>query len=223
MKWPGTFMITEARALQEQLRRKVRISPFPGEPRFVAGVDAAFSGDRVFAVACVYRFPDLVPLDQAMAVRKLSFPYVPGYLSFREGPAIIDALSRLRQPPDLVLVDGQGIAHPRGFGIASFIGVLLNVPAIGCAKSLLIGTYDEPGFRKGDWSPLAGEERIIGAVVRTRDRTRPLFVSAGHRMNLDSAIRFTLECTHTYRIPEPLRCADRLSKERSKTSRNLSP
>ena len=213
MKWPGTFTIEEARDLQVSLREKVRITPLKKDPGYVAGVDAAFSEDKVFAAACLYLFPELALLEERSAVRKLSFPYVPGYLAFREGPAIMAALELLPRRPDLILVDGQGIAHPRGMGIASYLGVLSGIPAIGCAKSRLVGEHGEPGRKKGDWSPLRFENKTIGAVLRTRDDTRPLFISPGHKIDLDSSIRLALDCTGAFRIPEPLRCADMLSKK----------
>lgn len=213
MKWPAAFTIDEARDLQVRLREKVRIAPLKKDPGYVAGVDAAFSEDKVFAAACLYLFPELALLEERSAVRKLSFPYVPGYLAFREGPAIMAALELLPRRPDLILVDGQGIAHPRGMGIASYLGVLSGIPAIGCAKSRLVGEHDEPGRKKGDCSPLRFENKTIGAVLRTRDDTRPLFISPGHMIDLDSSIRLALACTGAFRIPEPLRCADMLSRK----------
>ncbi len=213
MKWPKTLTMEEARQIQINLRKRVRLSHLGENPRYVAGVDAAFSDDKVFAAACLYLFPELRFIEQQPSVQKLSFPYVPGFLSFREGPAIIASLEKLSHRPDLILVDGQGIAHPRGIGIASSIGVQTGVPAIGCAKSRLLGEYINPGKEKGSWSPLMLENNIIGSVLRTRDDTRPLFISPGHKIDLNSAIRFTLACTGKYRIPEPLRCADMLSKK----------
>ncbi|HYA86474.1 MAG TPA: deoxyribonuclease V [Nitrospirota bacterium] len=212
MKWPRAITIQEARTEQEQLKRKVLLSPFTQEPRFVAGADAAFSSDRVFAAACLYSLPDLTLIERRSAVRKLRFPYVPGFLAFREGPAIVAALQSLLHTPDLILVDGQGIAHPRRFGIASYVGVLLDIPAIGCAKSRLVGDYEEPGNKKGSWSPLGLGGKTVGAVVRTRDNVRPLFISPGHRTDVKSAIRLALSCLGNYRIPEPIRCADIYSK-----------
>ena len=213
MNWPKTPTIPEARQLQNQLRKKVRITPFNKEPRYIAGVDAAFSDDTVFAAVCLYLFPELTLLEHRAAIQKLSFPYIPGFLSFREGPAIIAALDKLSQKPDLILVDGQGIAHPRGLGIASHIGILLGTPTIGCAKSRLIGEYSQPGNKKGSQSILKIQRKTVGAVLRTKDSTRPLFISPGHKTDLAAAIRFTLACTGRYRIPEPLRCADMLSKK----------
>ncbi len=217
MKWPTTLSIRQARDIQHQLREKVWITPLTRIPRFVAGVDAAFSEDRVFAAACLYHFPDLTLHEQQSCSRKLLFPYVPGFLAFREGPAIIAALRRLSREPDLILVDGQGVAHPRGIGIASYLGVVTGIPAIGCAKSRLIGDHDEPARKKGSRSLLRWEGRIIGAVLRTKDSARPLFISPGHKTDLDSALRLTLACTRSFRIPEPLRCADMLSKQIKKS------
>jgi deoxyribonuclease V len=211
VKWPGD--IAEARAAQELLSSTVRIVPFLGRSRFVAGVDAAFSSSRIFAAACLYRIPDLVCIEQVTAVQDLLFPYVPGLLSFREGPSVIEAVSRLKQRPDVILVDGQGIAHPRGIGLASHIGVLLDIPTIGCAKQRLVGDFREPGSGKGDWEPLRYREALVGAVLRTRDNVKPLFVSPGHRVDVNTAIGIVLSCLGRYRIPEPVRCADMLSKK----------
>ena len=163
MKWPDSPTIAEAREVQEHLRRRVKVVPSRREPRYAAGVDAAFSDDTVYAAACLYQYPDLSLVEQVHAVRKLRFPYVPGFLSFREGPAIIEAIQKLKQGPDVLLVDGQGIAHPRGIGIASFLGVLLDVPSIGCAKTRLVGEFREPGKKKGSWSELEYEDNVVGA------------------------------------------------------------
>ncbi len=217
MKWPKTLTIQEARNEQEKLRMQVRLAPLRIEPRFIAGVDAAFSNDRVFAVACLFSFPELALVERRSTIGKLRFPYVPGFLAFREGPAIVAALKKLLRTPDLILVDGQGIAHPRRFGIASYIGVCLDIPAIGCAKSRLIGDHEEPNNNKGSWSPLRLHGDIIGAVLRTKDNVRPLFVSPGHRTDVKSAIHLVLSCLGNYRIPEPIRCADMRSKILKKT------
>jgi deoxyribonuclease V len=210
MKWPGT--IADAKKIQERLSRRVKVTSYRGKPRCVAGVDAAFSVDRVFAAACLYRYPELALIEQAYAVTKLLFPYVPGFLSFREGPAIIAAIKKLKNKPDIVLVDGQGIAHPRGIGIASHLGVLLGIPTIGCAKTRLIGKFTEPEKKTGSRSALRHEGKRVGSVLRTRDGVRPLFISPGHKINITGAVRIVLGCTRDYRIPEPLRCADMLSK-----------
>jgi deoxyribonuclease V len=209
--------------MQERLRSRVRIVPYRDVPRFVAGVDAAFTGDTVAAAACLYSFPDLICRERSVAIEELRFPYVPGFLAFREGPAVVAALRKLSRTPDIILVDGQGIAHPRRFGIACHIGVLLDIPAIGCAKTRLVGDHREPGVRKGSWSDLRYEGGIVGAVLRTRHGVRPLFVSPGHRIDTEGAVSFVLSCVGNYRIPEPLRCADAASRNTAKkiTSANL--
>jgi deoxyribonuclease V len=206
-RWPGN--VREARRLQEALRGKLRVVPLRKAPSLIASLDAAFSGDRVIGAACLFSYPGLVKLEEAFAVRRCSFPYIPGYLSFREGPVLLEALRKLGVRPGLIMLDGQGIAHPRGMGIASHLGVLLGLPSIGCAKSRLVGEFKEPGRRKGQWSPLTLEGRTVGAVLRTREAVRPVFVSPGHRIDIEGAIEIVMGCTGKYRIPEPMRCADR--------------
>jgi deoxyribonuclease V len=215
-KWPRS--LSEARKVQDRLRKKVRIEKLKKEPEFVAGVDAAFSGQKILAVASLFKFPELVPLEDAFAEAEDSFPYVPGILSFREGLPIIQAVRRLKTMPDVILFDGQGIAHPKGMGIASHLGVLLNIPSIGCAKSRLIGEYKEPGAGKGCWSPLIHKGKIIGAVLRTRDRIKPLFISPGHRIDLEDSLGIVFSSTRRFRIPEPLRRAHALSKKKEKSA-----
>lgn len=210
MQRPGD--ISEARAVQNLLSKKVKVMPLRKGVRFVAGVDAAFGDNEVIAAACLYRYPEMIPVQDAHAVMRVKFPYVPGFLSFREGPAIVKALSGLKTRPDVILFDGQGIAHPRGLGIASHIGVILDRPTVGCAKSRLVGDYREPGRKKGQWSPLLYDRKIIGAVLRTRDNVRPVFVSPGHRIDLEGSIKIVLSCAIKYRIPEPLRRANLISK-----------
>jgi len=211
IRWPAG--IAAAREIQERLAKKVRLGGGKRPPRLIAGVDAAYSGNRVFAAACLFSFPSLEPVEEAFACMETRFPYVPGYLTFREGPAIVEAVLSLERKPDLILVDGQGIAHPRGIGSASHIGVLLGIPTIGCAKSRLVGESAKPGRKKGDWTPLLFRGRAVGAVVRTRDGVRPLFVSPGHRISRLRSVEIVLASTASYRIPEPLRRADSLSKK----------
>lgn len=212
--WPEN--INDARAIQIALKNKVKIIPFRKNLRFIAGVDASFSEDKVIGVACLYNYPELTLKAESFAVTEVSFPYIPGFLSFREGPVIIEALNKLKIKPDVILFDGQGIAHPKGLGIASHIGVLLDMPTIGCAKSRLVGEYKEPKLKKGEWSPLKYNHDVIGAVLRTKNNVKPVFVSPGHRIDLQTAIDFVLNCTRKYRIPEPLRRADYLSKRMKK-------
>jgi deoxyribonuclease V len=208
--WPKT--IFEAKAVQSTLKNKVRIIPLRKKPRYLASVDAAFTGDRVIGAACLYRYPEIMLVDETYAELSNLFPYVPGFLSFREGSVIIKSIGKLPIKPDLILFDGQGIAHPLGLGLASHMGVVLNIPAIGCAKSRLVGEYKEPKMEKGSWSPLLYNGNVVGAVLRTKDSVRPLFISPGHRIDLQTSIEIVLKCITKYRIPEPLRRADFLSK-----------
>ncbi|NTU42454.1 MAG: endonuclease V [Nitrospirales bacterium] len=208
--WPRD--IQRAREVQEKLRDKVRIIPLKEVPSSVAGVDAAFFNHTVVAIASLYRYPKLEHLADAFFQEDVLFPYVPGFLFFREGHALMEAIKKLPQMPDLILFDGQGIAHPRGIGIASHIGVLLNVPTIGCAKTLLVGEFQIPAPRKGSWSPLRHEGKIVGSVLRTKSGVRPLFVSPGHLVDIAGAREIVTGCVTHFRIPEPLRRADTLSK-----------
>jgi deoxyribonuclease V len=211
MKWPRD--INGAKKLQEVLKKKVSIIPLRKSPEYVAGVDAAFFEDKIIGVACLYRYPEIILIEEAYSLTEVSFPYIPGFLSFREGPAIIKAMSSLKIKPHVILFDGQGIAHPKGLGIASHIGVLLDIPTIGCAKSRLVGNYREPGLKKGSRSSLRYNGKIIGVVLRTKDNVKPVFVSPGHRINLKNSIKIVCGCTSTYRIPKPLRRADFISKK----------
>jgi deoxyribonuclease V len=180
--------------------------------RRVAGVDIHYAAGRAVAAVVVLGLPGLEPIAQATASVPLSYPYVPGLLSFREGPAALAAIARLAVQPDVLMFDGHGLAHPRRFGIASHIGVLLDIPAIGCAKTRLIGRYPEPGLKRGRFSYLRDRGRIIGAALRTRDRVAPVFVSAGHRVSLKDSLHVVLGCCAGFRLPETTRCADRLAR-----------
>ena len=211
IRWPGT--IAGAQSVQNMLAGRVVIAPLSKPVRSVAGIDAAFSESRVFAAACLYSYPELALVDQSWASIASTFPYVPGYLSFREGPALIAALRKLSTRPDVILCDGQGIAHPRGCGLASHIGVLMNMAVIGCAKTRLVGRHREPGRSRGRRTPLRYRNRVVGSVLRTREDVKPLFISPGHRIDIDDSVRVVLSCTGRFRIPEPLRCADMLSKQ----------
>ncbi len=208
-----SYDVKEAKKIQQALRKKVKIVPLKKKPEFIAGVDAAFTESDVIAAACLFKYPELIPVEDSYAITKITFPYIPGLLSFREGPAIMTAINRLGRKPDLILFDGQGIAHPAGMGIAAHIGVLLDIPSIGCAKSRLIGEYSRPGNRKGQHSDLRYQNKIVGKVLRTRDNVKPLFISPGHLINLKDAVEIALKCVGKYRIPEPLRKADSLSKK----------
>ena len=203
----------EAIAVQDALRDKVqRTNGFvPAEIRTVAGVDVDYS-DVGRAAIVVLSFPDLAPVTQAVATVSSPFPYVPGLLSFRECPSALAAWEQLTVKPDLIICDGQGLAHPRRFGLACHMGVLLDIPSIGCAKTHFIGTYDEPGPHAGDRTPLRDGDEVIGCVLRTRADTKPLFVSIGHKIDLDTAADFVLRCTRGFRLPETTRAADHLAR-----------
>lgn len=204
-----TPRVARAQALQARLRRRVRTRGGPRRVALVAGADLAYRGDgtRAWAAVVLWSPRDGAVVETATASGRPSFPYVPGYLSFREGPLLLRAFGRLRHRPDLVLFDGQGIAHPRGIGLASHLGVLLDLPSVGCAKSRLVGEHGEPGPRRGDSTPLVLAGRRVGAVVRTRDGVKPLWVSPGHRIGTREAVRWTLACCRT-RVPEPIRLAE---------------
>ncbi|MCL5282271.1 MAG: deoxyribonuclease V [Planctomycetes bacterium] len=209
----------EARQVQVELAGRVEFVPLEKEPQVIAGLDCAFSGDgkRTFAAAVVLRVIgwhygqpgpfDFEHVETATAQQETRFPYIPGLLSFREAPVCLEAVAKLGRQPDLFMIDGQGVAHPRRLGLASHLGLFFDKPTIGCAKSRLIGKYAEPGVEKGAWSPLRDGEETIGAVVRTRSRVKPVFVSVGHQCTLEDAIRITLACATRYRIPEPTRLA----------------
>jgi deoxyribonuclease V len=200
----------EAIALQRRLAKEVLLQGGTDAVRIVAGADVATYRDssKGYAGVVVMTFPELTVVEEKGAEVELSFPYIPGLLAFREVPVLLEAFAKIENEPDLILVDGQGIAHPRKLGIASHLGLILNKPTIGCAKSRLYGRHENPAPRKGSFSNLYDEAGgLIGAVVRTKDRTAPIYVSIGHRMDLPTAIRYTLECSKGYRVPEPTRRA----------------
>ncbi|MHC5157401.1 MAG: deoxyribonuclease V [Planctomycetota bacterium] len=200
---------SQARGLQLSLAGQISLSPMRKKIRFVAGLDCSLNKrrGRIYAAAVVFSFPDLALIETANAELPLEFPYVPGLLSFREIPVCLEAARKLKQAPDVWLIDGQGIAHPRRLGLASHLGLFLNTPTIGCAKSRLIGTHDEPNLEKGSYSWLYDKDEKIGAVLRTRTGVKPLFISPGHLCSFEDAIYYTLACTTKYRLPEPTRIA----------------
>lgn len=201
----------EARGLQDELVSRCRFCPLPDEIRTVAGADMAFDKARglAFASAVVLSFPALEPLEEAGAVVPLTFPYVPGLLSFREAPGLLAAFDKLKVRPDAVVFDGQGIAHPRRLGLAAHVGLWLEIPSVGCAKSRLCGEHREPGRTKGDTTPLMDDAEQIGVVLRTRTDVKPVFVSPGHLCDFEGAVRLVLECCTKYRLPETTRLAHR--------------
>lgn len=200
---------SEAIEIQKRLRDRV-IRKGSVKPRVVAGADVSYRGDVARAVFVVMR--DLEVVEQVVVRESIPFPYIPGLLSFREIPPLLSAWKRVKTAPDVIIVDGQGVAHPRRFGIASHLGLVLGVPTIGCAKSRLCGEHEEPGPERGAWSPLVHKGETVGAALRTRDRCNVVYVSTGHRIALESAISVVLACAPRYRLPEPQRLADHLTK-----------
>ncbi len=200
---------SEAVRLQRRLSGEVREEPLAGPVRTIAGTDCAFAGGggRIVATVVLCDAGTMEVLATADADLPCRFPYVPGLLSFREAPAVIAAVEKLPEPPDLLLCDGQGVAHPRGLGLASHVGIWLDLPAIGVAKSRLCGDYREPGLRRRCRTRLKLDGRVVGAVVRTRANVKPLFVSVGHLVTLEDSIRWTLRCARRFRLPEPNRLA----------------
>lgn len=201
-----------AMAVQRRLAGQVLLAAPDGPLRLVAGLDAAFSSDGRDCIAGVVLWDQAngCVIEEHVARKRVLFPYVPGLLSFREAPALLGALRKLRQTPDVLMCDGQGLAHPRRFGIACHLGVICDLPSIGCAKSRLIGRHGELAKPRGACTPLHDGAEIVGTVVRTREGTRPLFVSVGHRMTLPDARQLVLDCAVRFRLPEPTRLADRL-------------
>ncbi len=202
---------TEAIALQRELASRVERETRLGTVTAVAGIDASYRQGVARAAVVILSFPELEIVEYAVATRPVTYPYVPGLLSFREAPAVLDALARLHRVPDLLIFDGHGIAHPRRLGLASHIGLVVDLPSIGCAKRRLCGTYREPERERGHHTYLTHRGEVVGAVVRTRTGVSPVFVSTGHRVDLPTAIHYVLACTRKYRLPETTRWAHRIA------------
>jgi len=199
----------EAIAIQKKLRTQLDLQSEPERIETVAGIDVSYDkgSDRLFAAIVVMRVSDLAILATAATSTLVSFPYIPGLLSFRECPAVLQAWEKLLVKPDCLMCDGQGIAHPRRFGIASHLGVWLGIPSLGCAKSLLVGEYREPGATRGSMVLLVHRQEQVGVILRTKDKVAPVFVSQGHRISLERAVEVVLACCSKYRLPEPTRQA----------------
>jgi deoxyribonuclease V len=207
---------SRAREVQTELACKVEFTRLKRNPKLIAGIDCAFSkdGERILAAIILLHLPTFELVETVSASRKVTFPYIPGLLSFREAPVCLTAVEKLQNQPDVFMIDGQGIAHPRRLGLAAHFGLFMDHPTIGCAKSRLTGTYEEPPLEKGAYSLLKDEKikqntqsETIGAVVRTRTNVKPVFVSVGHKCLLEDAIRVVLDCAVRYRLPEPTRLA----------------
>ena len=210
---PWDVTPSEAIAIQKRLHGEVELADRIGNITRVAGVDVGFEeqGGIARAAVAVLSFPELHLIEHAIARLPVCFPYIPGLLSFREVPVVLEALGQLAALPDLLLCDGQGIAHPRRFGLACHLGVLTGLPAIGVAKTRLIGEHGEVPLARGQWTQLSDKGETIGAVLRTRPGVKPLYISSGHRVCLETAIRYVMACVTRYRLPETTRWAHRLA------------
>ena len=200
---------TEAVALQKELRAQVVLQPLPNSSELIAGADISYNrfSDVIYAGIVVLRLPTLEVVATSGVVTTTQFPYRSGLLSFREAPPLLEAWEQLTVRPDVLMLDGQGIAHPRRFGIASHVGLWMDLPTIGCAKTLLVGKYEEPPEQAGNWSPLLHKNEMIGAVLRTKNRVNPIYVSPGYLADIPTSIDLTMRCVNGYRIPEPTRLA----------------
>jgi len=199
----------QAKEIQNDLRSKVQLTPFEGNIEYIAGADISFNRfeDTVYAGIVVMRLDTLEVVEEALIVSEAKFPYIPGLLSFRETPVLLETWEKLKIKPDILVADGQGIAHPRRFGIACHIGILLDLPTFGCAKNILVGKYEEPDQVVGSTKPMTHEQEKVGVILRTKTKVKPVYISAGHRITLQQSIDLALKCTTKYRIPEPTRQA----------------
>lgn len=205
----------EAVAIQREFADRLQLDKSLRRWELIAGADVSYNrfSDKIYACVLVWRAADGVVVERHAVARRMTFPYVPGLLSFREAPALLDAFARLRTEPDVVILDGQGIAHPRRMGFASHVGLWLPWPTVGCAKSLLVGDFEPPAEEAASSSPLVVKGEVRGAVLRSRSRVKPLFVSPGNRIDLESSVKVVLGCIRKYRLPEPTRLADQLANE----------
>jgi len=195
--------------MQHELRGRISSVPLPGPVQTIAGADVSFNkfSPLIYAAIVVLHVPSLTVIEATEAVSEIKFPYIPGLLSFREIPALLAAWTKLKIEPDAVMLDGHGIAHPRGMGIAAHFGLCVNRPTLGCAKSVLVGKYQEPSAQRGAWTPMTHQGETIGAALRTKTNVGTVFVSPGHWLDLEGALEITLQCGGGYRIPEPTRHA----------------
>lgn len=200
---------TEAIALQKQLAPQVQIAPLEGKPKFIAGADLSFDkgSDEVWAGIVVLSFPELQIVEERGLQTRAPFPYVPGLLSFREAPAVLEVWEQLEHKPDVLVLDGQGLAHPRRFGLACHLGLWLGIPTYGSAKTLFVGDFDNLGVERGSVAEMKHRGEVVGAAVRTKNKVTPVYVSVGNKMTLDDAVELTLACDGGYRVPEPTRRA----------------
>lgn len=201
--------LSEARDMQLYLREKIRLEPRTEAIQTIAGADISLNrfSEIIYAGIVILRYSDLQPTAYSLVKGKTTFPYVPGFLAFREIPALVEAFGQIPVKPDIIMVDGHGIAHPRRMGIAAHFGTLTQTSALGCAKKILFGKWNEPGNNKGDSSPIRNKDEIIGYALRSKSNVQPIFVSPGHQMSLEDSLAITRHCTGKYRLPEPTRRA----------------
>ncbi|MEM7594407.1 MAG: deoxyribonuclease V [Cyanobacteria bacterium P01_A01_bin.83] len=213
---PWVKTVAQAKEIQEQLRSQVISSDCLDDVNYVAGVDIGFKNNYTISQAAIaiLTYPNLELVEHKLAQIPTAFPYVPGYLSFREIPAILAVLPQLEIIPDLILCDGQGLAHPRRLGLASHLGLLLDIPTIGVAKSLFIGKHEPVPTVKGSWQPLIDREETVGVALRSRTNVKPIYVSIGHKISLPTAISYVMGCITKYRLPETTRWADKLASHK---------
>jgi len=195
----------EAIQLQKELKKKISLKKSFSKIKKVAGADVSYYKNKMIAGVIVFEFPNLKAIEKQSFISPINFPYIPGLLTFREGPSILAAFKKIKNEPDIILFDGQGIAHPRRMGIATHLGLFLGRPTIGCAKSRLSGKYTSVGEEKGNYALLKEGEEVLGAVLRTRREVKPIFVSPGHKIDLPNSIEIVLKCIVKYRLPLPVR------------------
>jgi deoxyribonuclease V len=212
--------VNKAIRIQNILREKIVLKNAFSKIQTIGGADVSYSNkETLFGTIVVFSYPDMEPLEDITIKGKAFFPYIPGFLSFREGPILIKAFEKLKTHPELLIFDGQGIAHPRGVGLASHLGLCLNLPTIGCAKTPLLKNFKNPGFSRGDYDMIFREGKVVGAVLRTKENIKPIFVSPGHKIDLETSIQIVLNSCKGFRIPEPLRKAHQISHFISKKYR----
>ncbi len=205
---PEPGLVKELTERQNQLREQVISEPFTRTIKYIAGCDSSFIGEQILSVFVVLKYPELEVVEKVWHVSDVTLPYVPGFLAFRESPNLMMTYEKLQHTPDIIMVDGHGIAHPRRMGIACHLGVMIDVPTIGVAKKVLTGKFQEPDMLKGSISPLIAQNEHIANVIRTKDNVKPVFVSPGHRCDIDTATRLVLETARKHKLPEPTRLAD---------------
>jgi deoxyribonuclease V len=209
----------EAISLQRTLALRVELQPIPSHFEVIAAADVGYvaSVEELVAAMVTFSWPDLQPIERASGVYPITFPYIPGLLSFREIPPLLEVFGKLKRRPDVLLCDGQGLAHPRAFGLACHLGLWLGIPTVGCAKTLLCGKHEPLEFQRGEYRPLILKDRTVGYVFRSRDGVKPLYVSPGHLADLDTSLDIIRRCLGRYRIPEPLRQAHNLATQMRQT------